>query len=109
VGRVCGLVSNRRQKPVPNTLLKGGLHGFDRSFQIYCIHSFWHHSLRGSSPASTSRLATGDVLDAPRQTPSLMLLGRVYPPHGPSPYHRTSATGVCDHVFSNKSSKKVYW
>jgi len=30
-------------------------------------------------------------------------------PMAPCPYHRRSATGACDHVFSNKSSKKVYW
>jgi len=52
VGMVFGLASNRRRKPVPITLLKAGLHGFDRRLQIYCKHHYWRRSLRGISPAS---------------------------------------------------------
>jgi len=51
----------------------------------YCMHSCCRHSSRGSSPASTCRLATSDVLNAPRQTPSLVPSGRVYPAYGPLP------------------------
>jgi len=49
VGMVFGLASNRRLKPVPNTLLKAGLHGWDQSLKICCTHSSWLQSSRGSS------------------------------------------------------------
>jgi len=41
---VFGLTSNRRRKPVPNTPLKAGLHGFYQSLQTYCRHSYQNHN-----------------------------------------------------------------
>jgi len=67
VGMVFGLALNRRLRPVPNTLLKAELHGFDSSLEIYCRHSCRRRSSRDSSRASTCRLETGDVLNASRQ------------------------------------------
>jgi len=67
------LASNRRLKPVPNTLLKVEFHGFDRSLQIFvdivaeiavqgAVHLLPHVDLK-----------TGDVLNAPRQVPYVAL------------------------------------
>ena len=50
VGLRCGLASNRRLKAVPNTHLKAGLQGFDRSLEMYCRLSCWRRRSGGSSP-----------------------------------------------------------
>ena len=52
VGMMVGLASNRRLKPLPKTLLKAGLLGFDRSLVMYCKLSCWRRSSSGNSPAS---------------------------------------------------------
>ena len=73
---MCGLASNRRLKAVPNTQLKVGLLGFDRGLEMYCRLSCRRRSSSSNSHASTWRLETGDVLNAPRQVRNAALCTR---------------------------------
>jgi len=113
VGMVFGLVSNRRQKPVPNTLLNLDCMDLIEVYR-YIVYTVVDVVVQGAvSPLP--HVGLQPVTFWMLQNSFARVFREGVPYLNPSPWpppritERGSATGNWDHVFSSKSSKKVYW